>query len=256
MHALPDRPETFVEPFAGGGIISLTVAMEGLADRVFMSDIDPEVAAVWQVILEGDYKALIDRIVRFDISREAVVHELSLLPTDLVHQAFQTVLRNRVQRGGIMAPGASLFRNGENGRGVASRWYPTTLARRIMAIANMRHIISFQCVDGLGVMRKFKDTASTAFFVDPPYTAGSKKAGRRLYTHNQINHHELFDVISSVQGPAMITYEDAAEPAELAERYSLATQRVVMSNTHHSTMFELVATKGRRTPVQISLPLM
>lgn len=40
---LKDKPEYFIEPFAGGGIVSLTVAYEGLADKVIMSEIDEDV---------------------------------------------------------------------------------------------------------------------------------------------------------------------------------------------------------------------
>src|SRR5574341_1909533 len=122
MRSLGTRPLVFVEPFAGGGIISLTVAMEDLADRVVMCEIDPYVAAVWEVILRGDYKALISKIASFEIGREAAIEELSQNARSPVDIAFQTILRNRVQRGGILAPGASLVKHGENGKGVASRW--------------------------------------------------------------------------------------------------------------------------------------
>ncbi|HPQ96902.1 MAG: DNA adenine methylase [Thiothrix sp.] len=42
-----------VEPFAGGGIIGLTAAFERLASHVTMVELDPDVAAVWRIILEG-----------------------------------------------------------------------------------------------------------------------------------------------------------------------------------------------------------
>jgi DNA adenine methylase len=40
------RPGHFVELFAGGGIVGLTVAAEGLADHVTMIELDPDVASV------------------------------------------------------------------------------------------------------------------------------------------------------------------------------------------------------------------
>ncbi len=39
-------PNDFIEPFAGGGIVSLTVAAENLADHVTMVELDEQVAAV------------------------------------------------------------------------------------------------------------------------------------------------------------------------------------------------------------------
>jgi len=41
--------------------------------------------------------------------------------------AFQTILRNRVNRGGILVDGAGRVKHGENGKGLTSRWYPETL---------------------------------------------------------------------------------------------------------------------------------
>jgi DNA adenine methylase len=44
------RPSVFVEPFAGGAIVGLSVAAEGLAEHVFLGELDDDVAAVWQTI--------------------------------------------------------------------------------------------------------------------------------------------------------------------------------------------------------------
>jgi DNA adenine methylase len=190
---------------------------------------------------------LVRRITSFQISREAVIRQLSQEPKSQIDHAFKTILRNRVQRGGILAPGASLVRSGENGKGVASRWYPRTLARRISAIAQVRDKIEFRPVDGLEIISLFLDDPTAAFFIDPPYTAGGKRAGKRLYAHNELNHDKLFKLLSRSRGPALLTYDDAPEPLALASRHSFSVEKVAMSNTHHSTMFELViSTQGAR----------
>src|SRR5580693_7008780 len=46
-------PTRFIEPFAGGGIVSLTVAFERLAKHVIFAELEPGVAAVWRVVLNG-----------------------------------------------------------------------------------------------------------------------------------------------------------------------------------------------------------
>lgn len=66
-------------------------------------------------------RLLARRIRRFEITRDSAIAELCKEPGDDIDLAFQTILRNRVQRGGILAPGASLMKNGENNRGAASR---------------------------------------------------------------------------------------------------------------------------------------
>src|SRR5213076_2414227 len=54
--SLPAKPAEFIEPFTGGGIISLTVAFERLAQHVTMVERDEQVAAVWKTMLNGGGK--------------------------------------------------------------------------------------------------------------------------------------------------------------------------------------------------------
>ena len=51
LAGLETRPEVFIEPFAGGGIASLTAVMDGLADRAVLCEIDPDIAQLWRCII-------------------------------------------------------------------------------------------------------------------------------------------------------------------------------------------------------------
>src|SRR5260221_14429657 len=55
-----------IEPFAGGGIVSLTAAFEKLADHITMVEMDEQIAAVWEVVLNSKNKWLADKIFSFD----------------------------------------------------------------------------------------------------------------------------------------------------------------------------------------------
>src|SRR5438270_11193884 len=44
----------FIEPFAGGAIASMTVGFERLARHVIFGEADPNVAALWRVVLNGE----------------------------------------------------------------------------------------------------------------------------------------------------------------------------------------------------------
>jgi len=242
LASLPSKPSLFVEPFAGGAIVGLTVAAEGLAERVLLVELDKRVASVWRTILSGDADWLIRRILTFDVSRGNVARELRREPRSERHLAFQTLLRNRVQRAGIMAPGASLVKQGENGRGLRSRWYPQTLARRIREIRAIRHRLEFIHGDGLEIISRFRHQEDCAFFVDPPYTAGGKRAGLRLYAYSQVDHRRLFEMLRNAAGPVIMTYDEAPEVLALAQEYGFHAQLVPMKNAHHATVCELVMT--------------
>lgn len=240
LRSLETRPKVFVEPFAGGASIGLTVAVERLAEMVTLGELDPAVASVWRVILQGDAEWLVKEILSFDLTRDNVIARLNQAAPNDRERAFQTILRNRTQRGGILAPGASLVRDGENGKGVASRWYPQTLAKRIREIVAHRQRIQFAQVDASELIAQFSRRSSATFFVDPPYTAGGKRAGNRLYAHHQIDHRKLFEVMSRVKGPALLTYDDAPEVRQLAEEFGFHVNAVPMKNSHHAVVFELL----------------
>ena len=142
-----------------------------------------------------------------------------------------------------MAAGAGLVKAGEAGKGLKSRWYPETLAKRIEVLLSLRDRIEFEQGDAFDVVKRFSNDPSAFFFIDPPYTAGGKKAGSRLYTHNQIDHTALFELMAGVEGAVMMTYDDSPEVRELATRYGFRVEQVPMKNTHHAIIYELLILK-------------
>lgn len=243
LNSLTRTPDEFIEPFAGGAIVALTVAFERLAKQVTIVELDHQVAAVWHTIINGDGKLLAERIANFNFTPETVDETLKKSATTLSDLAFQTILKNRVNRGGILANGAGRIKNGENGKGLRSRWYPQTLKQRILDIVSIRDRIRFIEGDGLSLIRAHADRGDTAFFIDPPYTAGQKRAGSRLYTHSDLDHAELFRLVSEISGDFLITYDNADQLHDFARQYHLDTHLVAMKNTHHAKMTELLIAK-------------
>mgnify|MGYP001399891448 CR=1 FL=1 len=239
LSSLSPRPQLLIEPFAGGGIVGLTAGIERLAGHVILVEKDADVASVWKVILSGQAEWLAQRIEEFSLTKANVLSVLRQIPRNPREHAFATILRNRVQRGGIMAPGAGLVKNGENGRGLASRWYPHTLADRIRTIATMRERFSFIEGDGMEVIKSYAREKRAAFFVDPPYTV----AARRLYSHWQIDQRSLFSLLRRVEGSVLLTYDSTVEIASLSSEVGFETQTVAMKNTHHAKMTELLVGK-------------
>lgn len=243
LRSLERRPTVLVEPFTGGGIIGLTAAFEGLAEHVVLVELDRDVAAVWQTILGGDADWLASRILSFDLTRDNARSTLASSDGGIREKAFRTILKNRTFHGGILAPGATFIKDGENGKGLKSRWYAETLARRITAIGEVRDRFTFICGDGIEVMQEYARRKRAAFFIDPPYTAGGsngKRAGTRLYAHHSLDHERLFATAARMAGDILLTYDDAPGVRELAARHALAIESIAMKNTHHAKMTELL----------------
>ena len=237
-------PEILVEPFAGGGIVSLTAVMEDLAPRAVMIELDRDVAAFWRSALETD-GTLAERVRGFKPTRDNLREIESSRPRCLEEHGFRTLVLNRTRRGGILAPGASFLRRGENGKGVSSRWYPETLAERLDAIGKVADRIEFHQGDAMELLPPLlRDQGSrAAVFLDPPYTGGGgKRAGTRLYAHSEIDHAALFSMMADLESNFLMTYDEVPEIVELVRRHGFAAVRLSMTNTHHNRLPELVVT--------------
>ncbi len=239
------KPQIFIEPFVGGGIVSLTAVMERLAGQAFMVEIDRDVAAFWHAAL-SDNKSLQRQVRTFEPTEESVLKWESLSPRCVKEHGFRTLVLNRTKRGGILAPGASRIKAGENGKGLASRWYPDTLVSRLQAIELVADRISFFEGDGTRLLAPLVRGwgREAAVFLDPPYTAGGgKRAGTRLYQHAEVDHSALFRTLAVLRCHFMMTYDEAPEIVDLVNRYGFSAVRVEMKNTHHNRQSELIITR-------------
>jgi DNA adenine methylase len=244
LNSLAQKPKELIEPFAGGAIVGLTVVFEELVQHTTLVELDSEVAAVWQTIVESnDGEWLANRIASFDFTFEAVQNLIKTTNLSLRERAFQTIIKNRINRGGILAAGAGHLKHGESGKGIRSRWYPETLKKRILDIVAIRDRLKFIQGDGLDILHQNIQCSDVAFFIDPPYTAAGKKAGQRLYTHSDLDHEELFSLTNSLKCPFLMTYDDNVVIRVLAAQYGFDTQPVAMKNTHHTRMTELLISR-------------
>ncbi len=240
LQPLPLKPEIFIEPFTGGGIISLSVAYYQLADKCIMIEKDEDVASVWKTILYGDWEWLINQIKSINLTTKTAKEVINTPAKSNEEKAFKTILKNRVCHGGIMANGSGFVKHGENGKGVLSRWYPDTLVNRIKTIVSMKDRLEFYEGDAFDYISDYSDYENAVFFVDPPYTASRKKAGARLYRYSEIDHENLFVMLKNIKGKFMLTYDFDEIIINLAEKNNFVYNKVPMKGTHHSLRYELL----------------
>ena len=234
------RPKILVEPFGGGAGISLVAVNERLVQQAVFAEIDRDVAATWETMLNGHAAWLADEILAFRISRKRVEMKLKEVPKADHERAFQCLLKNRTARGGVLSDGAGLIRRGEDGKGLRSRWYPETLAKRIKAISGLKDQLNFRQGDGFEVISEYLQRGDTVFFVDPPYT----QAARRLYRHWSIDHEKLFELMREAKGNVLMTYDDTKEVRKWARRYGFQVRKLSMRTTHHQQKQELMIARN------------
>jgi DNA adenine methylase len=233
----PNR--TLIEPFAGGGYVSLTAAIEKLAEQITMVELDKNVAAVWETIFSDKHEWLCNQIDSLDLTHENVDAIIEKTDNSVYDRGFATLLTNRIVRGGILAPGSGRIKYGENGKGIKSRWYPETLVKRIEKIAKSRDRVQFIHGDGFEIIENNTDDRNALLFVDPPYP----KAGRRLYSHYKIDDEGLFELLDKVSGNFLLTYDNSELIQDLVNQFNFESEKILMSTTHHRKKYELLISK-------------
>ena len=214
---------------------------------VTLAEIDPNVSAVWDVVLNGQASGLAQRINSFRLNRSTAAETIAREPTDQLSRAFRCLVLNRISRTGIMAPGAGWLNRGENDQGITSRWYPKTLADRVTSSNALRDKITFVQRDGLKVLKQFAKHSRAVAFVDPPYVVNGRGAGRRLYPYHDVDCDELFKIIRTFTGAMVITYHRSVIVERYADALSLERHTVTVQTGHAHPKRELIMYKPRRS---------
>lgn len=239
-----DSRAELVELFAGGAYASLLAVLEGYVHRAILVEIDPAICALWRTVFSADARKLCSRIRGFRFTEESVEELLDKKFRTDVGLAFQTIVKNRARRGGILADGAGILRTGERNKGVSSRWYPQTLIDRIKRLneyANNFKVIEEDALEYLTLLHRRRHPVK--LFVDPPYTKLSEPGVKPLYRFNYINHAKLFGKLHQTSHDILITYDDSDFVRKKATQHEFNIKRILMRTAHSVKKHELLLTR-------------
>ena len=93
-------PTFLIEPFAGGGVVGLSLLNNNLIKRLVLVEKDPRVAAFWKAALSDSRFA--DRVEKFRCTRKTVEDVCDNPDRD---RAFWTLVKNRCAAGGNLSGG-------------------------------------------------------------------------------------------------------------------------------------------------------
>lgn len=218
----------YVELYAGGASVALSLLYEDFASHVHINDINRSIYAFWSIVLndpEGLCRAITDTSVTIEEWKRQKAVQSATDPTEL-ELAFSTFFLNRTNRSGILAGGIIGGYKQQGKWKIDARYNKAELCRRICKVARFRSRISLTCADAASMLGEIasRPAGSTFVYLDPPYYVKGKGLYDNFYRHE--DHVEIAQAVQTLKCPWVVSYDAVPEILTLygstrSLRYSL-----------------------------------
>lgn len=218
---------TYVEPYAGGAGLALSLLFEGYVKCLRLNDIDRAIYAFWRSVL-SDTDSLCRKIMDTPINMEEwhKQKEIQGHPDDvsLVELGFSTFFLNRTNRSGILTGGVIGGKAQSGEWTMDARFSKQELIRRIQTIADQREKILFSNKDAEDYLRQYRlspTKGAVLFFCDPPYYQKAFDLYGSFYKKE--DHAHVATCITSLPGYWVVSYDNHDVIQELYKGYTAVT---------------------------------
>lgn len=210
---------TYVEIYAGGSSIALSLLIEGYVSKVIINDNDKSIYALWYSIINHPRKLcnLIKKtpltIENWRIQKEIQKNKDNY---DLLTLGFSTLFLNRTNRSGIINAGVIGGLNQEGKWKIDARFNKENLISRIKLIAKHKKKITLHNLDAVKLIKKIKNRLpeKSLVYLDPPYYYKGKELYMNYYDYK--DHKEISEIIKKLTKVKwVITYDNVGPINEL-----------------------------------------
>lgn len=211
------RPPVYIEPYAGGASLALSLLFAGKVGEVFLNDLDPAIHAFWDSALNRA-GALVDLIDRAKLTPNEWRKQREIYrsgpPAGSLALGFAAFFLNRTNHSGILN-GGMIGGKKQTGRWrLDARFNRHDLMSRVLRVAAYRDRIHLSGVDAKDfiIRRRWRNAESLAY-LDPPYF----RAGHRLYlnSYRPQDHARLRTSVLTLRCRWVVSYDDAPEIRKL-----------------------------------------
>ncbi len=208
--------DTYVEPFAGGASIALSLLLNGKVENIIINDLNKGIYSFWKSICTDTDKFL-KLLDKTPIDLENYFIQKKIYQTSKrysLEYGFSTFYLNRTNYSGILDSGpiGGVLQNGTFK--INARYNKEQLIDKIIKITKYKKNIKIYNKDILKFNTQVVHNLSNSFiYYDPPYYVKGKNLYTNFLTHN--DHINIHDSIKSVQQPWILTYDNANEIADI-----------------------------------------
>jgi DNA adenine methylase len=189
----------YVEPYAGGAAVALTLLMDEYVNKIIINDKDKSIYAFWHSVLQDTdrlCRLISDTPVTMDIwykEREIQKHKKD---AELLELGFSTLFMNRTNRSGIIKAGVIGGYSQTGNYKIDARFNKKDLLNRIERIADYSDRINLFNLDAIDLLAHISESLpeKSILYLDPPYY----KKGQGLYMnyYDDSDHETIREVMT------------------------------------------------------------
>lgn len=213
----------YVEPYAGGASVALSLLIERYASKVIINDIDLAIYAFWHsVVNETEDLCRLIRDTPVDVNNWELQRNVQKERDNynLLELGFSTFFLNRSNRSGILDGGVIGGKSQSGKWKINTRFNKNELISRIQRISQYRDKIELYNLDALELINKITDELPRNAFVyfDPPYYTKGKALYLNFY--KEADHTSVANRIGQITPQKwVVTYDGIDFIEKLYGRY-------------------------------------
>jgi len=235
----------YVEPYAGGCGLALTLFFKGVVNELYLNDIDRSIWALWNAIL-NDANKLVNRITEIPIDMDEWYIQKAIQDdkenAEILDLAVSTLYLNRTNRSGIIKAGVIGGKKQNGNYKMDCRFNRERLAEQIVHISKSSDKIHFYNMDAVDFINYIEELNldKPILMVDPPYYNKGQSLYTNFYKHD--DHASIADKLKETSLPWLLTYDNTPEISELYSEF----------NQYHFSINYSAARKRRGTELFIT----
>lgn len=223
----------YVEPYAGGASVALSLLFNEYASKIIINDIDRSIFSFWHSVLNCTdelCKLILDTPVTVDNWETQRLVQKDKQQQSLLKVGFSSFYLNRTNRSGILNAGIIGGRQQTGEWKIDARYNKKELISRIERIAQYKDKIELHNSDAVELVKSLRKSLQqkSLFYFDPPYYVKGKDLYLNYYQDN--DHQNIADEISKVSNQKwIITYDDVSQIRNLYSKYRNKTFKLSYS---------------------------
>jgi DNA adenine methylase len=209
----------YVEPYAGGASVALSLLFGEYASKVIINDYDRSIFAFWHSVL-NDTDQLCNLIQNSNLSIKTWQQQKEIQKkkedADLLELGFSTFFLNRTNRSGIIKAGVIGGNDQKGNYKMDARFNKPDLIKRIQRIAKYKDRILLYNFDAIELIKTISKNLpdKTLIYFDPPYYLKGKDLYINYYKHE--DHLLVSQMINGItKHKWLVSYDNAPEINEI-----------------------------------------